>query len=404
MTTPRDTVMATRMLKGISGLLHTAHALGTLDLASLSRLLPSSGLVSRPSDLDALFGALGVAGEIKALRALPWAGDHHVVDSSLLVRGWPAMVDAAVRLAAGHTRGKVGASIAFESGAEAHTPMQELLSLQDDGKESVLLVIGPPELTVDLVSPAARDLTPVLRVLASRHGWTAPDAHADAPYELLPMLQAEGEGVRDERAANDARAGIHATSDGAWIHLGQLDSEAADARIQPDAWRAVADGLMPRVRAALVLGAAECHGGAAGELPAMVVHAQTGRSVADLLVSPALNAREIGPEHQIVVGETAVGAPGLLLAGLARRAVQGGKGAVTTDDVVDALMDLQQAAGTGALAARCKLSLALFDARRPAVGRAMVAAFLNQNLAVPRQESAAPARAGAPSKKIRIRG
>lgn len=412
-----DVEMARRSLRAAQGLLDAAVALGSLDVAALSRLLGPLGLGGTPADHQALFSAVPrrEGGMVLGLAPLPWPGPPRAVGDDVLVAGRAAQMDMALRLAAGHALGMVPGTLRFtaEPSPTAQVPLLQLLDALPDNNAPVTLVLGPPELTVDLLSPAPRDLLPVLGVLARRKGVPAPAAGQDAAYELLPSLLQDAPGVRDERVVNDARAGVYSTAGGAFVDVPALADEAVDARLatavkggegavvaaEPALASLVMDRLGARLRAVLVLAPAVTTAGVHVELPARVLDAHSGAGVWGLLEDASLQSRELPAEWTgVVTGETAVAAASPLLTGVARRACGESKAPVMDLDAAAAAMMLSMRKAAGGLG-RARWSLVLFDGANPRVGRDVAAAFLASNLA--------PARAAAPgggSKKVRIRG
>jgi hypothetical protein len=416
MLTSLDERMAQRALRAAVGLLDAAHALGGLDVAALSRLLPALGLGSTPADHQALFSSVPRrdGGMILGLGALPWPGPPRVVGDDVLVHGAAAQLDVALRLAAGHQLGMVPGTLRFtaQPSPVAAVPLLQLLDALGDNRGVVTLVLGPPELTVDVLSAAPRDLLPVLAVLARRRGLPPPVAGQDAVYELLPSLLQDAPGVRDERVVNDARAGVYATAGGAYVDVASLAEDAVDPRLAnavkggEGAVVAAEVALAPlvlerlgsRIKAVLVVAPADTVAGVSVELPARLLDAHSGQGLWGLLDDAALQSKDLGPDGPgVVTGETAVVAGSPLLAGVARRATGESKAPVVDGVTGQAAFLLAMRKADGALA-RARWSLALYDGRAPQHGRDLVVAFLNHALA--------PARAVASggSKKVRIRG
>ena len=420
MTLTLDSQLAHRSLQAAAGLLHAARALNILDVGALSRLLSPLGLAHQGSDHAALFAAVPrrEGGMVMGLGARPWPSPPRMVGDDVMVCGHAAQMDMALRLAAGHFLGLVPAQLRFsaEPSPSEKVPLMQLLASVGDGTSPLTLVLGPPPLTHELLSPVPRDLQPVLQVLARRHQLPAPQPANDLTYDLLPLLMGQDPAMRDERVLNDARAGVYATAGGTLVDLAALDVESVDERVSgalrnPEGMVLLAEAelaalLLPRVasrlRAVLVLAPASM--GAAGvlaEIPARVLDSESLHALSGLLDDAALQGKDLPLDgSSVVVGETAVGAPCSLLTGAARRATGESKAPVTDAASVRAAFALRALKADGGLAPRCKHSVVLFDETRAGAGRAVAAAFLSQNLG----GRSASASAGSGSKKIRIRG
>jgi hypothetical protein len=419
-----DTAVATRHLRAAAGLLHAAEATGRLDLGALSSLLGGLGLSTSVSDAHALCAPLLTPNSPAptALEHLPWPGLTHVQGATVLAHGPAALLDTALRLAAAHTLGRAPAQLAFSGSPlpSAEEPMLQLVASFQDGNAPVLLVVGPAALTVDLLSPAPRDLGPVLQVLAGRLGLPAP-ANQDAAADLLPLLFRQDGALRDERVRNDARAGVFSTAAGALVDVSALDADAVDARVEaavrasdaavvccePALLPLVLERLGPRVKAALLVAPAQLTGAGTVELPDRLHDALSGHVLGGLLGDSPVQGKDLPAQEGVVVGEAAVGAPSLLLAGAARRATLEGKAPVMDAASAQAAFDLWQARG-GVLAASARVGVAVYRSDRASSGRAVVAAFLAAQLAGRTRSgvasAAASAAGAAASRKIRIRG
>ncbi|MEW5847211.1 MAG: hypothetical protein AB2A00_00305 [Myxococcota bacterium] len=407
-----DSVVATRALRGAAGLMDAATATGVLHLRSLASLLPTLGLAGNDDERRALYHALKLPMDatVNQVAPLPWPGAPRLQGRTLLVHGAVEQTDAALRLAAGCALGLVPAEMGFTpttSGQEAALLSAAVERLEDPASP-VLLVVGPPRLTADLLSPVVRDLQPVLKTMADRRGLSAATT-GDVGYELLSMLDGEA-GLVDERVENEARAGVHTLPGGAAVVVGEVDGDAVDERVasslkgaggvvlcvEPAVVGPLLPALASRLKAVLVLAGAQMHAGVVSELPARMVMADSGYVVGGMLESASIQSRELPNELAVQVGETAVAAPSPLLAGAARRACGEGKAAVTDGATGLAVVALNHALDEGALAGGCKLSLALFPRERRDVGRAVAATFLRQNLGAARSSGGA--------RKVRIKG
>jgi hypothetical protein len=424
MTQSPDSQLAHRSLQAAVGLLHAARALNTLDVGALSRLLSPLGLAHQGSDHAALFSGVPrrEGSMVMGLGVLPWPSPPRMVGDDVLVSGRAAQLDMALRLAAGHLLGMVPAQLRFtaEPSPTEKVPLMQLLASVGEDTTPVTLVLGPPALTHELLSPVARDLQPVLQVLARRQQLPAPQPANDVTYDLLPVLLGQDPAMRDERVLNDARAGVYATAGGALVDLAAVDVEGVDERVagvlknpeglvlaaEPELAALLLPRLASRLRAVLVLAPSDVGTGVAVEIPARLVDAESQHTVVGLLEDAALQGKDVALEGGgVVVGETALGAPSPLLVGVARRASGESKAPVMDAASLRAAFLLRALKADGALAPRCRHSVVLYDAQRAGVGRAVAAAFLANN--VSGRTVAAPSSSSAPgggSKKIRIRG
>jgi hypothetical protein len=416
-----DARMARRALKAAAGLLDAARALGVLDVAALSRLLSPLGLAHQHQDHAALFAAVPrrEGATVMGLGALPWPSPPRMVGDDVLVSGRAAQADMALRLAAGHFMGFVPAQVRFhaEPPPSDSVPLLQLLASAVEENTPLVVVLGPPSLTHELLSPVARDLQPVLQVLARRQRVAAPQPANDVTYDLLPVLLSQDPAIRDERVGNDARAGVYGTAGGTLVDLAAVDADAVDERVAGAVKQAqgmvlaaeaeLAPLLLPRVasrlRAVLVLAPSEVGAGVSAEIPARLVDAESGHAVGGLLDDAALQGKDVGADG-VVVGETAVGAPSTLLAGIARRATGESKAPVMDAASTEAAFLLRAMKADGVLPSKCRVSVALHDRQRASTGRAVSAAFLASALGGRSSAGAATAAGSAPSRKIRIRG
>jgi hypothetical protein len=407
---PLDSLLARRCLQGVMGLVRSANATGTLDLEALARLLPSAGLGDQPADWRALMERLDVRG-VRSLTHLPWPGPPRRVGDALLLYGDAALYDGALRLAAAHALGNAPERVAFSgpSPGGVGTQSMELFAARDTGGP-VFLAVGDPSVTVDLVSPAARDLQPVLKVLAERSGTAQPAPSDETGYALLSVLQAQEPALRDERAANDERAGIYTTAGAAIIDLSLVDADAADERVasrlkNAEGWLWCVEPALvewalavmaDRLRAAWVLAPAQMHPGVTSEIPDVLVDAATGHVVTGLLQGGALNPRDVVLNGNMKVGETAVSTPCALMAGLARRVCCQAQAAAVDLAAADALLMLSQARQSGRLTGSVRVSLAAHVQNDMASARALAVAFI--------QAQVGGGNRAQPARKVRIRG
>lgn len=416
-----DAQVAGRALRGAVGFLDAARATGVLDVAGLSRLLPVLGLASQPADLQALHGALGAALSVESLCHLPWDAPPHINGTTALAHGSAGLTEAALRLAAGHALGAVPATLRFsgEPVAGPDAPFLQLLHSWSDATSPVCVVVGAPALVVDLLSPAVKDLAPVLRVLSQRLGF-GPPATTDDAADLLPLLFSQAPQSRDERVTNDARNGVYATAGGALADPEALDPDAVDPRVagavrsattavvacEPDLMPQVLALVAHRVKAVLILAPSDIAPPASGEMPDRLLDAVSLHAVGGLLADASIQGKDVEVAEPVVVGESALGAPTLLLAGVARRACRESRGAVMDGACAQAAFVVQQARLAGLLGSRVKLSVAAYRAQRAATGRAFAAAFLSATLAGGRGGVQPPTHSarGGGGGKVRIRG
>lgn len=400
-------------MKGACGLMDAALATGSLDLGALSSLLPALGLAHQPAEHQALWDALGIpdGAVISTVSFLPWPGPPRRVGNHLCVDGPVGLHDACLRLSAGSALGRMGLKVSVSvPPADGAGELPNLLRRMGGSGTPMTLVVGQPRLTLDLVSPAMRDLHPVLEVAAERAGLPRPALSSDAAYEWLPVVESMEAAIRDERALNDVAAGIHRTAHGAVMALPAVDADAADARlgaalkagegillcVQPQVLRPLLPFVSGRLRAALVLAEGQVAAGVQAELPDRVVDATHGCSMGGLLGEAAVQSRDIELDGEVKVGETALAAPGLLLRDVARRTWDLPQAAVIDGTYADAVFALEAAKDAGALTGRCRTSVAVYSANTPRTGRALACAFLQQNLK--------EGRAAGRSQKVRIRG
>jgi hypothetical protein len=411
---PDDAQVALRVLRGALGVVDAGLATGALDLAALGSLLPPLGLGHAAGDHRALFQALGLpdGGFVQSVSSLPWSGPPRLVAQTLCVSGRSALVEVCLRLAAGSLLGRVAPRVAVDAAPPAAGAEVALLVARlGEGSSPVWLVAAPPQLVLDVVSPAARDLAPVLRVAAERAGMGRVPFTPEVGYHVLPLVEAASPALLDERVENDAAAGIWRAAGGLVMSLPAVDAGSADERlaavlkeaegllvvVEPEFLRHVMPAVQARLRAILVLGPADLPPDVVADLPDRVVDTLHGHVAVGLLGEAGLQARDVAVEGTVRVGESAVTAPCGLLGGAARRAAADASASVLDVATADAVFAVSTARDTGGLPARCRVSVAAYAGARPVVGRALACAFLASNLGGPRPTS--PGRS-----KVRIRG
>ena len=291
------------------------------------------------------------------------------------------------------------------------TAVGQLLARLGEAQGPVTLVATQPQAVLDLLSPAPRDLAPVLRVAADRAGMGRVPFTADVGYDVMPLLESAAPGLRDERADNDEAAGIWRTCGGLVMALPAVDAANADERlaavlkeaeglvvvVEPDLVRTLLPAVQGRLRGVLVLGTAEAPAGVVADLPDRVVDCLHGHAASGLLADAAFQARDVAVEGHVRVGEQAVAAPCTLLAGAARRASGDVAASVVDASTADAIFCVNAARAAGALPSRCKVSVALHRPERPGVARALACAFLQANLGAVKPTPSSRT-------KVRIRG